>query len=118
MAETVLLAEDEAPVRRLARKILERQGYRILEAEDGLAALRVAEAAEAIDLLVTDLSMPGLDGRALALRLRQTIPALRVLFLSGYAREDVGGDPSEGSYLSKPFTPAELVARVQEVLQG
>ena len=82
--QMVLLAEDETPVRMLAARVLKRRGFRVLEAQDGGEALRLAEAhADEIDLLLTDVTMPVLDGRELAERFRHVCPGAKVLFMSG-----------------------------------
>ena len=118
--ETVLLAEDEETVRRLATMILERNGYRVIPAADGSSALKAATAFDgAIDLLLTDVIMPGLNGRELADRFVALHPSARVLFMSGYAGEALSAqgvlDPTV-AFLAKPFLPAELARKVREVL--
>ncbi|HEX5148923.1 MAG TPA: ATP-binding protein, partial [Candidatus Limnocylindrales bacterium] len=118
--ETILLAEDEESVRRLATLILERSGYRVIGSADGMAALAAAAVHDgAIDLLLTDVIMPGLNGRELADRFAELYPTARVLFMSGYAGEALSAqgvlDPGV-AFLTKPFVPAELVRRVREVL--
>ena len=118
--ETVLLAEDEESVRRLATLILERNGYRVIAAADGIAALDASAAYDGpIDLLLTDVVMPGLNGRELADRFATLHPTARVLFMSGYAGEALSAqgvlDPSV-AFLGKPFMPADLARKVREVL--
>jgi len=118
--ETVLLAEDEASVRQLATLILERNGYRVVAAADGMAALAAAGAHEGtIDLLLTDVIMPGLNGRELAERFATLYPTARVLYMSGYAGEALSAqgvlDPSV-AFLAKPFVPAELARKVRAVI--
>jgi two-component system cell cycle sensor histidine kinase/response regulator CckA len=118
--ETVLLAEDEESVRRLATLILERNGYRVIAAADGVTALEAAKAHDGpIDLLLTDMVMPGLNGREVAERFATLQPSARVLFMSGYAGEALSAqgvlDPSV-AFLAKPFVPAELARKVREVL--
>ncbi len=119
-SETILLVEDEAAVRKLARTILERQGYRILEAADGEAALRLAAAhAEPIELLLTDVVMPGLNGRELAHRLVAKRPGMRVLYVSGYSKNHTGrsGPPAaDAVHLQKPFTAEALARAVRDAL--
>ncbi|HEU4451748.1 MAG TPA: PAS domain S-box protein, partial [Longimicrobium sp.] len=119
-AETVLLAEDEETVRRLARRVLERSGYTVLEAADGEEAIRVAEAHRGpIHLLVTDVVMPRLGGRDLAARLLTARPGLRVLYVSGYTDEAVRRhgilDPGTG-FVEKPFTADVLAEQVRRAL--
>jgi len=118
--ETVLLAEDEESVRRLATLILERNGYRVIAAADGMTALDAARAHDGpIDLLLTDVVMPGMNGREVAERFATLQPTARVLYMSGYAGEALSAqgvlDPSV-AFLAKPFVPAELARKVREVL--
>lgn len=119
-SETVLLAEDEDAVRALTRHILRGCGYTVLDARDGADALRVAaEYRGKIDLLVSDVVMPGLSGRALAARLAETRPGLKVVFLSGYTDDAVvhhGIRETEVAFVQKPFTGAALAQKVREVL--
>jgi PAS domain S-box-containing protein len=119
-SETVLLAEDEAPVRAVARQVLERQGYTVLEAPSAEAALDIATRySGAIHLLLTDVIMPGLSGRELATRLADLRPEARVIFMSGYTDDAVTrhGVLEPGlAYLQKPFTPDALGQKVREVL--
>lgn len=118
--ELVLLAEDEDSVRAVAREALERRGYRVLAAADGPSALKLArECPETIDLLLTDVVMPGMNGRELAETLRLERPGTRVLFASGYTDDSAllhGVSTDEVSFIQKPFTPPALVQRVREVL--
>ncbi len=110
-SETILLVEDDAAVRELAARALREVGYRVLEAGDGTAALALAgEPLGAIDLLLTDVVMPGQSGGALASELRRTRPSLPVLFISGYPDDTVraGVEESEASFLAKPFSPGDL----------
>jgi CheY-like chemotaxis protein len=118
--ETVLVVEDQAEVRKLAMAILSKNGYRLLEASSGPEALSLAEAfPEPIDLLVTDVVMPGMTGRELAGRLQTLRPGLKVLYTSGYSADVIARqgmlDPGV-VYLSKPFTPGDLAGKVREVL--
>ena len=119
-SEIIMLVEDEAGLRTLAQRILERQGYTVLPAGGGIEALQAAELHDGhIDLLLTDMVMPGLDGRATADRIRAARPATAVLFMSGYADEDVQlrGTLEAGTpYIQKPFAPAELLRVVRETL--
>jgi two-component system, cell cycle sensor histidine kinase and response regulator CckA len=119
-AGTVLVVEDEAGVRHLARDVLRRCGYRVLEASDGSEALRLVEQEGRIDLLLTDVVMPGMSGAELAEKFRVLRPEARVLYASGYADEalDIHGLPTQGvPYLQKPFEPDDLVRRVRELLE-
>jgi len=120
--ETVLLAEDEPVVRRLVESILTRLGYTVLVASSGERALEVLAAHTGrVDILVTDVVMPGLSGRELAERVTGLRPEMRVLLVSGY-HEDVlireGVESQRISFLAKPFTPAALASRVREVLDA
>jgi PAS domain S-box-containing protein len=118
--ETVLLVEDEGTVRSVAREVLQMVGYTVLEAATGEEALqRVEQHSAAIHLLVTDVVMPGMNGRELAARLIVDYPALEVLYLSGYTDEAIAhhGVLQAGiELLHKPFTPDTLARRVREVL--
>jgi CheY-like chemotaxis protein len=120
--ETVLLAEDEDEVRALVRQVLQGGGYAVLEARDGAEALAVATRyGGPIDLLVTDVVMPGVDGRGLAERLSGRYPRLKVLYLSGYTDDAVvrrGVSQEEAHFLQKPFSPAVLARKVREVLDA
>ena len=120
--ETVLLVEDHAEVRRLTGKVLEAHGYTVLVAADGVEALRIAEQhAGAIQLLVSDIVMPGMRGREVGLLLAAARPEMRVLYLSGYADESLvhGGELEPGlAFLQKPFTPDALARRAREVLDA
>ena len=120
--ETVLLVEDEPAVRRTARKALERLGYAILEAPDAATALNLAGRHQGpIHLLLTDVVMPGMDGRDLARRLVADRPGTRVVFMSGYAGDAVirHGLLEPGvAYLEKPFTPTALADKVRKILDS
>ena len=119
--ETILLAEDSAGVRAVAREVLQRNGYAVIQASDGRAALELAAAHSGpIHLLVTDVIMPGMSGRQLADRLRDERPELKVLFVSGYTDDAIirHGILEPGiAFLQKPFTPDALARKVREVLQ-
>ena len=120
--ETVLVVEDEHALRAVARRMLAGFGYRVLVASSGEGALAVLkEHAEPIDLVITDVIMPGISGRELAKRLAVVRPGLRILFMSGYADDalaDHGVLAADVAYLQKPFTPDELARRVREVLDA
>ncbi len=118
--ETVLVAEDEAAVRGLVRVVLESAGYFVLEACDGREAIDVARDHEGrVDLLVTDVIMPGMNGRDLSRVLRQARPGIRVLFTSGYTDSVVvqaGLLSPATSFLQKPFAPATLLEVIRDLL--
>lgn len=118
--ETILLVEDEAEVRGIAKLTLETQGYRVLEAENGRKGLAVAESAGVpIDLLITDVVMPEMNGRLLAEALQADHPGLKVLFMSGYTDDAIirhGILEAKSAFLNKPFLPHSLAKKVREVL--
>ena len=121
--ETILLVEDEAPVRGLARQVLELGGYTVLEATRGSEALLHCEQQQgAIDLLLTDVIMPGgLNGRELAEQVRAVSPGVKVLYMSGYTDDAIvhHGVLEPGLFfLQKPFTPVALARKVREVLEA
>lgn len=119
-AETILLVDDEAAVRALVKRILSLKGFRVFEASDGAIALRVAAAhVGEIDLVLTDVAMPNLGGRGMVEELRELSPGIRVLFMSGYPREEIfpeKGSASRIPYLQKPFTSETLFAEVRSAL--
>lgn len=118
--ETILLVEDEANLRYLARQFLEKQGYKVIEAADGAVAMQIAVAHErVIHLLLTDVIMPGMNGRELAQRISEIRPNTKILYMSGYTENVIGhnGMLDEGVHLlQKPFTLHELSTRVRAVL--
>jgi two-component system cell cycle sensor histidine kinase/response regulator CckA len=118
--ETILLAEDEEVVRKLARKVLESYGYQILEAASGGSALLICERhQEPIQLLITDVIMPEMSGRELAERLSSLRPEMKVLYMSGYTDNAIihHGVLDEGTdFIQKPFVPNALAQKVREVL--
>src|SRR4029079_16700849 len=121
-SETVLLVEDEAGVRDLARRMLELAGYSVLDASSGQDAEAIFDQHRgAIDLLVTDVVMPGMSGPDLFRRLTVAQPALKVVYISGHATEAMArqlkanrGQP----HVQKPFTSGQLVSYVRSVLDG
>jgi PAS domain S-box-containing protein len=119
-SETVLLAEDQSSVRRYLRSVLEEFGYRVVDVANGPDALVLAKQFEGtIDLLITDLIMPLMDGRNLAEQLTAIRPGTKVLFMSGSSKEDIarrGMDTPDLVYLQKPFAPEELISKVRELL--
>ena len=120
--ETILLVEDEANLRRLIHQYLENQGYRILDAEDGAAALQIAAGhGGTIDLLLTDVVMPGMNGRELAAQITAQRPEVRVLYISGYTENAIGHDgllDAGINLLQKPFSLPTLKDRVRELLDS
>jgi len=120
--ETILLVEDEANLRYLARQFLEKQGYRVIEAADGAVAMQIAVAHEGIiHLLLTDVIMPGMNGRELAQRVSEIRPNTKVLYMSGYTENVIGHNGTLDAgvrLLQKPFTLQDLKNKVREVLDS
>jgi CheY-like chemotaxis protein len=118
--ETILLVEDEASVRTSARRLLERQGYTVVEARHGVEALQIAEEpGRSFDLVVTDVVMPEMGGRELVERLRARQPSLKVLFMSGYTERAITVDgtmPPGTGFVEKPFTVDQLIRRLRKIL--
>jgi len=119
-SETVLLVEDEESVRQLVRETLVSKGYKILEADNGETALQIAsDYAGKIDMLITDVVMPGMSGRELSARMCASYPQTKVLYLSGYTEDAIVHegvlDPGT-AFLQKPFTLQMLSRKVREVL--
>jgi DNA-binding response OmpR family regulator len=112
--ETVLLVEDEEPVRRIARDALAGGGYRVIDVASPWQALAVNES---IDLLITDLVMPGMSGKKLAETLCRMRPDLPVLYMTG-SLDDPVPQGRAGTVLRKPFSPQELVGRVREIFDA
>ena len=118
-AGTVLLVEDEDPVRLFSARALRTKGYKVIEAKSGEAALEVIRATEAIDLLITDVVMPQMDGPGLIREVRRTHPDMKVIFISGYTedsfRKRLHSD-AEIHFLPKPFSLKQLASKVKEVM--
>jgi CheY-like chemotaxis protein len=117
--ETILIAEDNAPARRLLAEILRRSGYTVVEAVDGLDAVRRFKEAPRIDLLIADSVMPGKNGREAYDEIRGSAPDIRVLFTSGYTKDIVlsrGIEDGAYDFLMKPVSPDELLAKVRQIL--
>ncbi len=117
----ILVVEDEPSLRLLVRKVLERNGFEVMEAASGAAAMEMCDAGKPqIDLLMTDMVMPdGVSGRQLAERLKADNPALKVLYTSGYSTDLLGKDLAlqEGlNFLQKPYPPSKLVQTVRNAL--
>jgi signal transduction histidine kinase len=119
-SETIMVVEDDAGVRELVRLMLEANGYEVLAVEDAAEAMSVCtENPERVDLLLTDVVMPGMNGRMLAERLGEISPRMRVLFMSGYSDEAVhrhGQITDNAAFLEKPFTERALARQVREIL--
>jgi PAS domain S-box-containing protein len=120
--ETILLVEDEANLRYLARQFLEKQGYKVIEAADGAVAMQIAVALEGtIHLLLTDVIMPGMNGRELAQRICEIRPNVKVLYMSGYTENVIGHNGMLDAgvrLLQKPFNLRDLKDKVREVLDS
>lgn len=118
--ETVLLAEDDAPVRELHRMMLEETGYTVIEAVDGQDALdKFLEHNEEIDILATDMVMPRMNGKSLYEEIRKVRPDMKVLFMSGYTKEMIlerCNMEDEFSVLTKPITQHKLLRKIREIL--
>ena len=118
--QTVLVVDDEEGLRTLVCRTLRAEGYGTLEAAHGAEALEVIEqAAEPVDLVVTDVVMPGMDGRELGRRLAQRWPTLPILYISAYDVNDIfrrGSPRSSAPFLQKPFPAEELITNVQQLL--
>jgi CheY-like chemotaxis protein len=118
--QTILLVDDEEPVRRLFSTVLTSAGFQVLQAAGPQEALAIERThTGGIDLLVTDLMMPGMDGRAVAGAILERRPACRLLFISGYPPDAADLEAlGAATFLQKPFVPRALVARVREILQA
>jgi CheY-like chemotaxis protein len=118
--ESILLVEDQADVRLLAAIALQSKGYHVIEASSGAEVMKlVGQARPPVDMLLTDVVMPGMSGRLVAEALRPLYPGLRVLYMSGYTDDAVvrhGVVGSGDAFLHKPFTPLGLARKVREVL--
>ena len=119
-AGTILLVEDEDAVRLFGSRALRNKGYRVLEARDGENALDVINAYDdKIDLILTDVMMPGMDGHTLVRLILEELPDIRVILMSGYAEDAIPGEIGENptiNFLSKPFSLQDLALKVKEVL--
>jgi CheY-like chemotaxis protein len=120
--ETILLVEDEEVVRRVAARALRNHGYTVIEARDGADALTVlSRARQEIDLLLTDVVMPRMDGRTLAETIAKSHPATRVVYMSGYTDDAVvrhGVQRAEVQFLQKPYTVCGLLTKVRVALDA
>jgi two-component system, cell cycle sensor histidine kinase and response regulator CckA len=119
--ETIVVAEDAAPIRKMVCAMLAQSGYRCLEAGDGREALDLIQAApNAIDLLLTDVIMPNMGGIDLARRVARIEPNVRIVFMSGYSDDPIvrSIERSPGIFLAKPFTASALLDKVRETLEA
>jgi CheY-like chemotaxis protein len=120
--ETVLVIEDEPTVRMLMKDVLSEAGYRVIEAQDGPSGLRLLQSDHRIDLLITDVGLPGgMNGRQVADAARVSRPALKVLFVTGFAENAVLGNghlPPGMEVLTKPFLVADLATKVGEIIES
>ena len=118
---TVLLVEDEDSVRMFGARALRNKGYSVVDVSSGESALEVLEAGEArFDLVITDVVMPGLDGPGLIRRVREKFPAMKVIFISGYAEDSFRqrlDDSEDVHFLPKPFTLQQLAGKVKEIME-
>jgi CheY-like chemotaxis protein len=117
---SVLLVEDDLLLRMSTADTLADLGYVVAEAPDAARALALLDQDKAIRALITDVGMPGMDGRALALEVRRRRPDVGILFVSGYAREKIAdpGLPTEGiAYLAKPYRPEDIDRALQQLLR-
>jgi two-component system cell cycle sensor histidine kinase/response regulator CckA len=121
-AETILIVEDESPVLDMVTGILKGQGYGVLCAQSGDEALQIGrEFADKIDLVLTDIVMPGMSGGEVVRQLQQLKPEIHALYMSGYTKYTVVGPgtlESVKSFIWKPFSPAELLGKVREILDS
>ncbi|MEM7335388.1 MAG: response regulator, partial [Chloroflexota bacterium] len=119
--EVVLLVEDSDEVRKLILDILEMQGYTVLAAHDGIEALEIASnTQQKIDVLLTDVMMPQIDGKQVADQLVDIMPHLKVIFMSGYSDQVIakhGILETDMAFLQKPFTPTQLIHKIRQTLE-
>jgi two-component system, cell cycle sensor histidine kinase and response regulator CckA len=114
---TILLAEDEPLLRELGETILTQAGYTVLTAANGDAIRKlVVEYAGEVDLLLTDVVMPDMSGPDMVRLAKQRWPSARVLYMSGYADDELKDLDRDAGFLQKPFTPTELMAKISEIL--
>jgi two-component system NtrC family sensor kinase len=120
--ESVLVVEDDAQVNMLAVEALQERGYQVISASDGASALRLLDATPRIDVLLTDVVLPGgMNGRELTDRVRQKRPAIKVLYMTGYTRNAIihhGRLDPDIDLLTKPFTADALARKIRRILDG
>jgi CheY-like chemotaxis protein len=118
-SETVLLVEDDQAVRELAREVLEESGYQVFAARDGEEAIAICANGRAIDLLITDIVMPGMSGRAVAAAVRDLRPGTRVICMSGYTEHaDLGLLEGAMTFMQKPFSADTMIRAVRKALDA
>src|SRR4029077_1100551 len=119
--EALLVVEDDSAVRRLAAAVLRERGYQVQESENAVEALELIEGGPRFDLVITDVIMPQMSGKALHDEIKRRIPETRILLMSGYTDDALAqhGILDDGlAFLEKPFSPARLARKVREVLAG
>jgi two-component system cell cycle sensor histidine kinase/response regulator CckA len=114
--QTILVVENDGPIRELASRFLVGKGFNVLVAANGLEALDLAQDAARIDLLISDVSMPHMSGPELAQRLVEGHPETRVLFISGFVNDLEAPKLARSWFLAKPFTSQALIAKVGQIL--
>lgn len=116
----ILLVEDALAIRGLARRVLDAEGYGVLEASSAEEALQLAEESERVDLLLTDFRLPGITGVELARRLAAENPDLVTVYMSGYGEEALAGEElvPGSTFVQKPFSPVELAMTVRTLLDA
>ena len=118
-SETILLVDDEEGVRKLVYAVLKSNGYDVLEANNGSSALMLYEKNHhKIDMVLTDVVMPQMNGLELGKQLSEKSPGLKILYMSGYRDNTSGGSDAPRAFLHKPFTPDILLTKVREVLDA
>lgn len=114
---TILVVEDAEAVRKMVCAMLSQNGYQCLEAGDGAEALRVLKNRNAVQLVLTDVVMPNMDGTELARHVAQDRPDVRIIFMSGYSDVPVAANVKDATFLPKPFTAEALTDKVRETLE-
>ena len=120
-SSTILLVEDEDAVRMFASRALKNKGYTVFEADCGVSALKVIDETEAkIDLIISDVMMPQMDGPTLVKKVKETDNDVKVIFISGYAEDALDDNIADKdfNFLSKPFSLKQLAEQVKEVLEN
>jgi len=117
--KTILLAEDESLLRELGETILRQAGYKVVTAP-GAEELRalVSEYSDRVDLLLTDVIMPGLGGQELVALVKRRWPDIRILYMSGYSSEEIDDLDRDAGFLQKPFTPGELMKKIADLFNA